>query len=76
MNKCSICKKSNAIIICDNSCGTGFCSDVCMKKDKHECSDCPKCYGSVLKHDDLWICNKCNFETKELVYHDDLDLVL
>ena len=70
-NQCSICGKNNPKIICDNSCGTAFCSDECSKKDTHECSDCPKCNGSVLKHNKLWKCNKCNYQTDKLEYESD-----
>jgi len=80
MGDCSVCGTIGARMICDNSCGTAFCSMECSKKDTHQCSDCPNsgCHGSVLmQSNNLWKCNKCNFEGKEdELDHDDLETVV
>lgn len=71
MNNCWICGKTYANIVCDNSCGATFCSDVCLKKDTHECSGsgCIQCYGSVIMQPNgLWKCYKCSFQSKKLIH--------
>ena len=73
MSNCSVCGKSDANIVCDNSCGTNFCSDECCMKDSHECSDCPKCVSGVVhkQNNGLWKCDTCNFQTQNV---QDLDI--
>ena len=61
MEKCNVCgKEGKHVVVCDNSCGTGFCSIECSDKDKHECGlECSYCYGMMIVVDNKWVCNYC-----------------
>jgi len=61
MDKCYVCGKlGNCVVVCDNSCGTKFCSIKCSDQDTHDCGEyCSECEHMMILLNNNWFCNYC-----------------